>query len=100
MIGDPSKLTLEAIADDTITNSDVSVSMWLIVTELVINAIKHAFPDQTVGGKIIVAFEQTREPGCFPYPITDQECRLVRSAESRALAQESLRPCRSNSKRA
>src|SRR5687768_582216 len=56
MIDDPQRLTLEAIVDDTATNSDVSVSMGLIVTELVINAIKHAFPDQTTGGKITVAF--------------------------------------------
>ena len=56
MIDDPQRLTLETIVDDTTTNSDVSVSMGLIVTELVINAIKHAFPDQTVGGKITVSF--------------------------------------------
>ena len=58
MIGDPKKLTLEATVDDTITNSDVSVSMGLIVTELVINAIKHAFPDQAAGGKITVSFAE------------------------------------------
>lgn len=56
MIDDPQRITLETIVDDTATNSDVSVSMGLIVTELVINAIKHAFPDQTAGGKITVAF--------------------------------------------
>jgi two-component sensor histidine kinase len=56
MIDDPRRLPLETIVDGTITNSDVSVSMGLIVTELVINAIKHAFPDQTVGGKITVSF--------------------------------------------
>ena len=56
MIGDPQRLTLESIVDDTTTNSDVSVSMGLIVTELVINAIKHAFPDQATGGKITVSF--------------------------------------------
>jgi two-component sensor histidine kinase len=56
MIDDPERLTLETKVDDTATNSDVSVSMGLIVTELVINAIKHAFPDQSVGGKIIVSF--------------------------------------------
>jgi two-component sensor histidine kinase len=56
MIGDPKRLTIEAVVDDTTTNSDVSVSMGLIVTELVINAIKHAFSDETVGGKITVAF--------------------------------------------
>jgi two-component sensor histidine kinase len=56
MIDDPQRITLETIVDDTSTNSDVSVSMGLIVTELVINAIKHAFPDQIAGGKIIVSF--------------------------------------------
>lgn len=56
MIDDPRRLRVEAIVDGTSSNSDVSVSMGLIVTELVINAIKHAFPDQTVGGKITVAF--------------------------------------------
>lgn len=30
--------------------------MGLIVTELVINAIKHAFPDRRPGGMIIVSF--------------------------------------------
>jgi two-component sensor histidine kinase len=58
MIDDPRRLTLETIVDDTATRSDVSVSMGLIVTGLVINAIKHAFPDQTTGGKITVSFAE------------------------------------------
>jgi two-component system, sensor histidine kinase PdtaS len=61
MIDDPQRLTLETIVDDTATNSDVSVSMGLIVTELVINAIKHAFPDPTAGGKITVSFAADEE---------------------------------------
>ena len=56
MIDDPQRLTLDTNVDATAANSDVSVSMGLIVTELVINAIKHAFPDLTTGGKIIVSF--------------------------------------------
>jgi two-component sensor histidine kinase len=57
MIDDPHRLTLESIVDETATNSDVSVSMGLIVTELVINAIKHAFQDRAEGGKITVEFK-------------------------------------------
>ncbi len=57
MIDDPQRITLETAVDDTMTNSDVSVSMGLIVTELVINAIKHAFTDRSAGGRILVAFE-------------------------------------------
>lgn len=56
MIEDPKRLVLEAVVDCTSTNSDVSVSMGLIVTELVINAIKHAFPDKPPGGRITVSF--------------------------------------------
>ncbi|MGZ8312694.1 MAG: sensor histidine kinase [Allosphingosinicella sp.] len=56
MIADPQKLTLAAIVDDTETNSDVSVSLGLIVTELVINSIKHAFPGEVADGRITVSF--------------------------------------------
>ena len=58
MIDDPHRLSLKTKVDSTSTSSDVSVSMGLIVTELVINAIKHAFTDQTVGGEITVTFKE------------------------------------------
>jgi two-component sensor histidine kinase len=69
MIEDPKRLTLEAIVDSTSTNSDVSVSMGLIVTELVINAIKHAFPGRTAGGKITVSF--AAEEGAWLLSVSD-----------------------------
>ena len=69
MIDDPQRLTLEAIVDDTTTNSDVSVSMGLIVTELVINSIKHAFPGQVAGGKITVSFAE--DDGSWLLSVTD-----------------------------
>ena len=99
MIDDPKRLTLETIVDDTTTNSDVSVSMGLIVTELVINAIKHAFPDRAAGGKVMVSFAADEEHGCCTYRIMERECRPARNAESRALAQGSSGPCRSSSTR-
>ena len=69
MIDDPKRLTLKAVVDDTTTNSDVSVSMGLIVTELVINAIKHAFSRQTTGGKITVSF--TEDEGAWLLSVSD-----------------------------
>jgi len=55
MIRDRDQLSLEVRADDGITTADTSVSLGLIVTELVINALKHAFP-QDRKGKILVAY--------------------------------------------
>lgn len=60
MIRDHDQLSLEVWADDGITTADTSVSLGLIVTELVINALKHAFPLDRKG-KILVAY-QTHPP--------------------------------------
>lgn len=49
MIDDPSRLSIAVSADDSAVSADVSVSLGLIVTELVINALKHAFPVQPKG---------------------------------------------------
>ena len=49
MIHDPKQLTLMVRSDNATVPSNISVSLGLIVTELVINALKHGFPDGQAG---------------------------------------------------
>ena len=56
MIADPTKLSLNVTADDSEMSPDRSVSLGLIVTELAINSLKHAFPDVSESGRIDVTF--------------------------------------------
>jgi two-component sensor histidine kinase len=55
MIHDPERLSIAVNVDESVVTANASVSLGLIITELVINALKHAFPEQK-HGKIMVDY--------------------------------------------
>jgi two-component sensor histidine kinase len=59
IIGDNRAISLKALIGEGRTTSSKAVSIGLIVTELVINALKHAFPQDTKHGQVTVAYEVT-----------------------------------------
>jgi PAS domain S-box-containing protein len=56
MIREGRNLSLRVVAEDAVISSREAVSLGLVVTELVINALKHAFPDGR-DGAIAVRYE-------------------------------------------
>ncbi len=57
MIGERSRIALKVVAGMAYVPSEEAVSLGLIVTELVINAMKHAFPDAGKEGRVLVTYE-------------------------------------------
>jgi chemotaxis protein methyltransferase CheR len=57
MIGESRPISLKAEIAGGRLPSRQAVSIGLIVTELVINALKHAFPASTRAGQVVVAYE-------------------------------------------
>lgn len=53
MIRDHNKQSITVSCDKSIVAADISISLGLIVTELVINALKHAFPDGQAGAILV-----------------------------------------------
>lgn len=57
MIGNIRPISLQVVGEGSCATSGQAESLGLITTELVMNALKHAFPDDKTNGKITVAYE-------------------------------------------
>lgn len=60
MVGDRSIAIIPRI-DEAVVECNDAVSIGLVVTELVINALKHAFPKETKGSKVDVVYARDDE---------------------------------------
>jgi two-component sensor histidine kinase len=79
MIADPERLTIEVSVDDSTVDAEFSVSLGLLVTELVINALKHAFPDER-GGVILVDYRSSG--GDWTLSVTDNGIGMASGADA------------------
>jgi two-component sensor histidine kinase len=57
MIGDGQSITIKVAVDEGMIESAKAVSIGLIVTELLINAIKYAFPINKAAAQVLVTYE-------------------------------------------
>jgi PAS domain S-box-containing protein len=65
MVGERRPLSIKVEATSGRAVSSEAVSLGLIVTELVINALKHAFPISSAEGEILVKYESEKSGWCL-----------------------------------
>ncbi len=78
MIGESSRVNLIVDAGAGTVPSEQAVSLGLIVTELVINAIKYAFPDASKKGEVKVSYETS--DGSWTLLVSDNGCGIKENA--------------------
>jgi two-component system, sensor histidine kinase PdtaS len=82
MIDEEGRITLTSTTDESSATANVSTSLGLIVTELVINSLKHAFPGRDNAGQINVDY---RAQGTgFALTVSDNGVGIAASAEPTA----------------
>jgi two-component sensor histidine kinase len=57
MIGDNREVTIKVVGEGGTATSREAESLGLIATELVMNALKHAFPPEKSNGRIVIAYD-------------------------------------------
>ena len=80
MIGDSRRTSLQVVADAGVVLPDDVVSIGLIVTELVINALKYAFPNGS-DGEILVKY--TVDGANWRLSVSDNGVGLRKEARAR-----------------
>jgi chemotaxis protein methyltransferase CheR len=57
MVGEGQPIEVKVLSDEALIESARAVSIGLIVTELLLNAIKYAFPSASSNAKVLVTYE-------------------------------------------
>ncbi|KHS46650.1 sensor histidine kinase [Novosphingobium subterraneum] len=79
MIDEEDRITLKSTTDDSFATANVATSLGLIVTELVINSLKHAFPNHAKSGAIAVDYHA--EGAAFTLTVSDDGVGIANSEE-------------------
>lgn len=81
MIGESSRVNIEVVADVGSVSSEKAVSIGLIVTELVINSLKHAFPVASKPGGVAVTYKL--DDGSWMLSVSDNGIGIQSSTPKR-----------------